>query len=103
MKEGVAAIMATSMRLAEDGGERDLEDLVIVSVADMHDPVAPVFCAAFPDHRLNDAGRVVARLGEVAHHDAGLIDPDFPGVRAVEIDLGHFRCPASLANPRFAK
>ena len=66
MKEAVAVIMTTSMRLAENGGERHLEDLVIIGVADMHDPVAPVFRAAFADHQLHHAGRVVARLGKVA-------------------------------------
>ena len=49
MKEVAAMIMANSMRLAENGGERNLEDFVIVGVADMHDPVAPVFGAAFAE------------------------------------------------------
>ena len=39
------------------------------------------------DQRADNAGRAVARLGEVVHRFAGTIDPDFPGVGAVEIDL----------------
>jgi hypothetical protein len=55
----------------------------------MHDPVAPVFRVASHDQRADDAGGAVACLGEVAHRFAGPIDPDFPGIRAVEINLGH--------------
>jgi hypothetical protein len=35
-----------SVRLAEDEGERQNEDLFVEIVADMHDPVAPVFGVA---------------------------------------------------------
>src|SRR6266850_7113765 len=66
----------------------------------MHDPVAPVFRATLADQQLRDTGGAVARLREIAHGCAGLIDPDFPGVRAVEIDLGHvglLREPCSRA------
>src|SRR5882672_2363692 len=90
MKGGRAGSMATSsMRLAEDEGERQNEDLVVEIVADMHDPVAPVFRVASHDQRADDAGCAVASLGEVAHRFAGSIDPDFPGIRAVEINLRH--------------
>jgi hypothetical protein len=68
-----------SVRLAEHECEGKNEDLVIEIVADMHNPVAPVFRAAFHDQRSDQAGCAVARLGEVAHRCTGLIDPDSPG------------------------
>jgi len=43
------------------------------------------------DERSHDADRAVARFGESADRFAGSIDPDFAGVRAVKIDLGHVR------------
>src|SRR5712672_618663 len=95
--------MTPSMRLAENGRKRDFEDLIVEIVADMHDPVAPVFRAMFHDQRPHHAGRVVARLGEVAHRGAELIDANFAGVGAVEIDLGHFRSPSLTANLRLSK
>ena len=55
------------MCLAEHEGERKNEQFVIEIVADMHDPVAPVFSALFHDERADEASRAVARLGEVAH------------------------------------
>src|ERR1700730_17046740 len=88
-----AALMTTSMRLAENGREGNCEDLVVEIVADMHDPVAPVFRAPFHDQRSHQAGCVVARLGEVAHRCAELIDANCAGAGAVEIDLGHVRSP----------
>jgi hypothetical protein len=78
-----------SVRFAEDEGERQNEDLIVEIVADMHDPVAPVFRVAPHDERPDDAGRSVARLGEVAHRFAGSIDSHFAGIRAVKIDLRH--------------
>src|SRR4051812_39822679 len=82
-------VMTTSVRLAENGREGDFEDLVIEIVADMHHPVAPVFRALFHDQRSHHAGGAVARLGEAAHDGAELIDANFAGTGAVEIDLGH--------------
>src|SRR5438445_5269733 len=87
--------MTASMRLAENGGERDFKNLVVEIVADMHDPVAPVLRARFHDHRAHHAGGVIAGLGEVTDHDAELIDANFAGTGAVEIDLGHLRSPAA--------
>src|SRR4051812_29918211 len=94
-----AALMATSMRLSENGREGEGEDLVVEIVADMHDPVAPVFRALFHDQRSHHAGGSVARFGEVADGCAELIDANFAGVGAVEIellemDLGHVRSPS---------
>ena len=89
-KGGRAGSMAIlSVRLAEDEGERQNEDLFVEIVADMHDPVAPVFRVASHDQRPDDASRAIAGLGEIAHRFAGSVDPDFPGIRAVEINLGH--------------
>src|SRR6476619_3521641 len=68
-----------SVPLAEHECEWENEELVIEIVADMHNPVAPVFSAAFHDERSDDAGRAVARLGEVAHRFTGSINPDSPG------------------------
>ena len=65
-----------SVRLAEHECEGENEQLVIGIVADMHNPVAPIFRAAFHDERSDDAGRTVARLGEVAYRFAGSIDPN---------------------------
>ncbi len=64
------------MCLAEHEGERKNEQFVIEIVADMHDPVAPVFSALFHDERADEASRAVARLGEVAHRFTGSINPD---------------------------
>jgi len=76
------------MRLAENGRERDFKNLFVEIVADMHDPVAPVLCAVFHNQRPDHASRVVAGFGEVAHRHAGLVDANFAGAGAVEIDLG---------------
>src|SRR4051812_48972033 len=78
-----------SVRFAEHEGERQNEEFVVEIVADMHDPVAPVFRVASHDQRPDEAGRSVARLGEIAHRFAGSIDSDVPGIQAVEINLGH--------------
>src|SRR4051794_34254492 len=78
-----------SMRFAEHEGEGQNEEFVVEIVADVHDPIAPVFRVASHDHRPDQAGRTVARLGEIAHRFTGSVDPDFPGIRAVEINLGH--------------
>src|SRR3954470_21185761 len=92
-------LMTTSMRLAENRRERQREQLVVEIVADMHGPVTPVFRALFHDQRSHHAGRLVTRLGEVAHRGAGLIDANLAGTGAVEIDLSHVR-PHSRANRR---
>jgi hypothetical protein len=42
------------MRLAQNRGERHLQELVPVIVADVHAPVAPVFRACGCDHGLDD-------------------------------------------------
>ena len=55
-----------------------MNTFVVGIVADMQNPVAPVFRAAFRDERSDDAGRAVARLGEVAHRLTGSIDPNSP-------------------------
>ena len=81
------------MRLAENGRERDFKNLFVEIVADMHDPVAPVFRALFHDQRTHHAGRLVAGLGEAGDDGAALIDANFAIAGAVEIDLGHCRSP----------
>src|SRR5689334_442291 len=88
-------VIAASMRLAEDGCEGDRKYLVVEIVADMHDPVAPIFRALFHDQRVDHAGGAFAGLGEVVHHGAELIDANFAGTGAVEIDLGHNRSPCT--------
>ena len=67
------------MRFAENGREGECEDLVVEIVADMHDPVAPVFRVSSHDQRADDAGCAVSCLGEVSHRFAVSIDPAFPG------------------------
>jgi len=50
------------VRLAEHECEGENEELVIEIVADMHNPVAPVFRAAFHDERPDEAGRAVTDI-----------------------------------------
>src|SRR5258708_30858877 len=50
-----AALMTTSMRLAENGREGNCEDLRVEIVGDIHDPVSPVFGAPFHEQRSHQA------------------------------------------------
>ena len=68
-----------SVRPAEHECQGENEEFVIEIVADVHNPVALVFRAAFHDERPDETGGAVARLGEVAHRFTGSIDPDSPG------------------------
>ena len=80
---------APSMRLAKHERERDDEQLVALVVADMQDPVAPIHKAVLVGEELHEAGRMIARLSEIAHHGAVVIEEYLLGVGAVKIYLGH--------------
>ncbi|MEH2686835.1 hypothetical protein DXU04_17995 [Bradyrhizobium diazoefficiens] len=81
----------TSMRLAEHGGEGEVENLLAVVAADMDHPVAPVFRTGRQDHRTHDLGGAVACLGQIGYRRAVPIDQRAFGIRAVEIHLNHTR------------
>src|ERR1700752_1830494 len=89
------AYMLTSMRLAKYEDERDNEELIALVVADMQDPVTPILEAALVGEGLHEAGRMIARLNEIVHHGAAVIDEHLPRIGAVEIYLGHFQPPST--------
>jgi hypothetical protein len=78
------------MRLAEHESEGHNEELIALIVADMQDPVTPILEAALVGEGLHDAGRMIARLNEIVHYGAAVIDEYLPRIGAVEIYLGHF-------------
>ena len=86
--------MATSMRLAEHESEGHNEELIALIVADMQNPVTPILEAALVSERLHDTGRMIARLNEVVHHSAAVIDENLLRVGAMEIDLGLVQLPS---------
>jgi hypothetical protein len=81
--------MAISMRVAEDGCEGDDEELIAEIVADVQNPVMPIFETARLGERLHNLGRVITRLSEVVDHGAPTIHENLLRVGAVEIHLGH--------------
>src|SRR6478672_6779459 len=97
------------MRLAEDGSKGHGKNLFVEIVADMHDPVAPILGSAQHGQRPYDAGGVVARLDQVSHGGAALIDQHRLRIGAVEIELSHVPPPVkanravSIAAPRDAE
>src|SRR3989440_10203801 len=90
--------MAASIRLAEHESKGHNEELIVLIVADMHDPVTPILETEFVGEGLHDTGRVIARLSEVVHHGAAAICENLLRVGAVEIDLGHVQ-PRSNDTP----
>lgn len=85
--------MAASMRLAEHECKGDDEELITELVADVQNPIAPIFEAARFGEGSHDTSRVITRLGEVAYHGAAAIEQDLLRVGAVKIHLGHVQPP----------
>jgi hypothetical protein len=83
------SIDTMSMRLAEYESEGQNEELIALTVADMQNPVTPILKAALVGEGLHDAGRMIARLNEIADHRAAVIEENLLRVGAVEIYLGH--------------
>jgi hypothetical protein len=83
------------MWLSEHESEGHDEELISLIVADMKNPVTPVLEATLVGERLHNAGRVIARLSEIVHHGAAVIDEYLPCVGAVEIDLRHVQPPSN--------
>ncbi|OKO81367.1 hypothetical protein AC628_07075 [Bradyrhizobium sp. NAS96.2] len=81
--------MATSMRLAEDEREGDDKEFIALVVANVQDPVAPVFKAKLISERVHDASRVITGLFETVYNGATSIDENLLRARTVKIDLGH--------------
>jgi|SRR6516164_1601856 len=90
--------MAISMRVAENECEGDYEELIAQVVADVQNPVTPIFETARLGEGLHDLGRVITRLSEVVDHGAAAIDENLLRVGAVEIHLGHVQ-PRSNDTP----
>src|SRR5262250_2865700 len=86
--------MATSMRLSQHEREGHDEELIALIVADMQDPVAPILEGALVGEGSHDASRVIARLREVVHDSAAVVDENLLRVGAVEIYLGHVQPPS---------
>jgi hypothetical protein len=59
----------------------------------MQNPVTPIFEAALIREGSYDTGRVIARLSDIVHHGAVMINDDLLRVGAVEIHLAHFQPP----------
>src|SRR5215475_11912623 len=83
------------MRLAKHEGEGDNKELIAAVVADMQDPVTPIFEATLVGQGLHDTCRMIAGLSEIVHHGAAAIDENLLRVRAVEIYLGHVQPPSN--------
>jgi hypothetical protein len=77
------------MQPADNGRKRHDEDLIAEIVADVQDPVAPVFGALRHDERAHDASGLITHISQIADGGAGLIDQDALTVGAMEIDLTH--------------
>src|ERR1700752_3108717 len=77
------------MRLAEHESEGHDEELIALVVADMQDPVTPILEAALVGEGLHEAGRMIARLSEIVHPGAVVIEENLLRVGAVEIYLSH--------------
>jgi hypothetical protein len=77
--------MATSMRLAEYENEVDNEELIALIVADMQDPLTPIFEAALVGEGLHDTRRMIARFSQVVHNGAAPIDESLFCVGAMKI------------------
>jgi hypothetical protein len=66
----------------------------------MQDLVTPILEAALVCKGLHDTGRMIARLNQVAHNGAAVINENLVRIRAVEIDLGHVQLPLNKAGGR---
>jgi hypothetical protein len=82
------------MRLAEHESKGHNEELITLIVTDMQDPVTPIIEAALVGEGLHDPGCLIARLNEIVHHGAAVIDEYLPRIGAIEIYLGHFQPPS---------
>ncbi|MCS3691175.1 hypothetical protein [Bradyrhizobium elkanii] len=83
--------MLTSVRLAEHESEGDNEEFIASVVTDMQNPVTPIIEAALAGEEFHDARRMIPRLSEIVHYGAAIVDENFLGVGAMEMDLAHFR------------
>src|SRR5262245_4515786 len=92
------ARMLTSMRLAKYEDERDNEEFIALIVADMQNPVTPVLEAALVGEGLHEAGRMIARLSEIVHHGAVMIEENLLRVGAMEKYLCHVQPPSNDAS-----
>ena len=77
------------MHLAEHESERHDEELITLVVVDMHDPVTPILQAEFAGEGLHQAGRMIARLSEVIHDGATVIEEHLPRGGTMEKYLSH--------------
>jgi hypothetical protein len=82
------------MGLGEYESEGHNEELIALVVADMQDPVTPILEAALVGEGLDDAGRMIARLGEVVHCGAAAIEENLLRIGTVEIYLRHVQPPS---------
>jgi hypothetical protein len=71
------------------------EELIALTVADMQNPVTPIFKAACVGDGLHEAGRMIARLNEIVDHGAAVIEENLLRVGAVEIYLSHAQSPSN--------
>src|ERR1700742_1530801 len=85
------------MRLAEHESERHDEELIALIVADMQDPVTPILKVALVGDGLHEVGRMIARLSEIVHHDAAVIEENLLRVGPVEVYLGHVHSSRRVA------
>jgi hypothetical protein len=83
------------MRLAEHEVKGDNKDLITLVIANVQDPVTPVFEAALVGEGLHDAGCMIACLGKIVYCGAATVDENLLCVGAVEIDLGHVQPPSN--------
>src|SRR5215813_2872098 len=86
-------MIAGSMRFAEHEGERHYKELLAQIVADVQDPVAPVFSGVRHGQRSDHGGSAVTRLLQIVNRHTVSINHDTFRVRTVEIDLGHVSPP----------
>src|ERR1700756_3942011 len=89
LAQRIARSIATSIRLAEHESKGHNEELIALVVADMQDPVTPILEATLVGEGLHKAGRMIARLSEIIHNGAVVIEENLLRVGAVEKYLGH--------------
>jgi hypothetical protein len=65
------------LHLSQHEREGHDEELIALIVADMQDPVAPILEAALVGEGSHHAGRMIARLREVVHYGAAVVDENF--------------------------
>jgi hypothetical protein len=77
------------VRFTEHEGERDNKKLITLVVTHMQNPVTPIFEATFAGERAHDTRCMIARLCEIVHYGAVIIDENLLRVGTVEIYLCH--------------